>query len=312
MPVPPVSDAPRPHPDPESDPESDRGPVTEIAPTVPDVFQAPHQTCEELYRKYVSLFDFAPIGYLVIDGEDFIRELNLSAAVCLNAPRTQLTGRNLTDLIHREDLVSYYRQKETCKDNLETAKFELKMKRMDGFFFDAQLQMQSVSSRSTDAPRYSVALVDISEHVQLSSSFALQQDCLEIACQAKSMPALLDGFVQAVKGYLKCAAVGIRIRDDRGNIPFHSHDGFSQGFYQSENALNLHTDQCLCIDVIKAESRVDQGCRTAKGSFYINGTTRFLQGLPADLRGTLRQACNQHGYESVAWCPFAWMPPSKG
>ena len=257
-----------------------------------------------LFKKYRFLFDFAPIGYLIIDRDGVIHELNLSAAITLNAPRSGLAGRPITDFIHRDDQDGFYYQKLNCLKNQDTLTFELKMKKADGCFFDAQMQMQSIYTGYADETQYCVALVDISEHVQLSSGFALQQDCLEIACTASDIHVLIEAYVGLVKAYLQCNAVGIRIRDDNGNIPYQAYDGFSQAFYESESPLSLHTDQCMCIAVIKGNVDPDQPFFTAKGSFYINGTSRFLATVPPEDRGTTRNVCNAQGYESVALVPI--------
>ena len=240
----------------------------------------------------------------MIDRDGVIHEINLAASILLNAPRSKLAGRCITDFIHRDDQDGFYYQKLNCQKNLEAFIFELKMKKADGAFFDAQLKMQSLSNKYGDDPQYIVTLTDISQQVQLSSSFALQQNCLELACRVTDMEALLEGYVQLVKSYLQCDAVGIRIRDDAGNIPYQAYDGFSQAFFESESPLSLDTDQCMCITVIKGTTDPSRPFFTEKGSFYINGTSRFLATIPPEYLGTTRNVCHAHGYESVALIPI--------
>jgi PAS domain S-box-containing protein len=258
---------------------------------------------EQRYHNYDRLFDFAPIGYLIVDRNGVIVELNIAAAIMLDAPRGKLNARRITDFIHRDDQDAFHFHKLDCQKHLETTIFELKMVKADGVFFDAQLQMQALHQYG-QAPQYCLALMDISEHLQLSSRFALQQDCLELADRAADMAALLGGYVQRVKSYLNCDAMGIRLRDDAGNIPYQAYEGFSRAFYESENPLSLHTDQCLCIAVIKRNIGAKSPFITAKGSIYINGTSRFLSTVAAEDFGPTRNVCNAHGYESVALIPI--------
>ena len=255
-------------------------------------------------NNYAGLFNFVPNSYLVIGRDGVIHEINLSASILLNAPRSKLSGRCITDFIHRDDQDCFYYQKLNCQKSLEAFIFELKMKRADGALFDAQLKMQSLHKEYGNDLQYIVTLSDISPQVQLSSSFALQQDCLELACRATTVEALLEGCIQLVKSYLQCDAVGIRIRDDAGNIPYQAYDGFSQTFYESESPLCLDTDQCMCITVIKGTTDPSLPFFTEKGSFYINATSRFLATVsPKDL-GATRNVCNDHGYESVVLVPI--------
>jgi PAS domain S-box-containing protein len=259
---------------------------------------------EALYRKYVNLFDFAPIGYMIIDEAGKIHEINLAAAIALNAPRGTLVGHGITEFIHRDDQDRFYIQKKNCHRNTEATTFELRMRKTDGFLFDAQIQLQPVLSINSRDMRYSVVLIDISEQVQLSASYTFQQNCLELAAQATDMQTLLKAYVQLVQSYLQCDAVGIRFRDDAGHIPYHAAIGFSRDFYESENLLSLDTDRCMCTTVMKGAIALDRAYVTDKGSFYTNGTSRFLAALsPKDI-GMTCNACHTHGYESVALIPI--------
>lgn len=268
---------------------------------------------EPLYLKYVNLFDFAPIGYLIIDEAEIIREVNFAAAVMFNHSRGVLIGRRIIDFIHRDDHDGFYINKRKLqKKESESITFELKMLTTDHAFFNARLQMQSLGHQSGHGGQFTLALTDVSEATQLSSSLALAQTCLELACRAETMKSLLEEFVKVVKAYLQCDAVGIRIRDGDGNIPYQAYDGFSQAFIASESPLSLHADQCLCITVIKGRADPGHLYFTPKGSFYINGTTRFLSTVPKEELGPTRNICNAHGYESVALIPIVIDHTIKG
>jgi len=262
------------------------------------------QKYEALYRKYVNLFDFAPIGYMIIDQAGKIDEINLAAAVALNAPRGTLVGHSITEFIHRDDQDTFYTQKKNCQRNPEAAIFELRMRKTDGLLFDAQIQLQPVLPINEKEIRYSVALIDISEQVQLSGSYTFQQNCRELAAQAMDMQSLLEAYAQLVQSYLQCDAVGIRIRHDSGHIPYRAHVGFSQDFYESESLLSLDTDRCMCTMVMKGAMAPDCDDVTDKGSFYTNSTSRFLATLSSEDMSMTRNVCHAHGYESVALIPI--------
>ena len=107
-----------------------------------------------------------------------------------------------------------------------------------------------------------------------------------------------------IKNFTGCAAVGLRTLDDEGNIPYQAYDGFSQRFYESESPLSIKADQCMCINVIKEDTDPKLSFYTEGGSFYINGTTRFLATVSEEEKGETRNVCNQVGYESVALVPI--------
>jgi len=260
-------------------------------------------SCERRYHKFLTLFNFAPIGYLTIDRDGVIQDINHSAAVALNAPCGSLAGRSLLDFIHQDDQDGFYYHKLKCRKIDDTSSFELKMQRVDGFLFDAQLQMQSLSMPYDAEPQYSVALVDISEHVQRSSGFALQRQCLEIACTVNDIETLLRAYVKLVKNYAQCDAVGIRIRDEVGNLPYRACEGFSKEFCAAENRLSVRTAPCMCVAVIQGDVDPDRPFFTENGSFYINGSQRLLPTVPPVELCTATTACSAYGYESVALVP---------
>ena len=217
-----------------------------------DSAEASSRKYETLYRNFASLFNFTPIGYLIIDRDGVIHDINLAASILFDAPRSTLVGCGITDFIHRDDQDGFYYQKLDCQKHLKNSIFELKMKRTDGRLFDAQLQMQSFFEAHSDERRYTISIVDISEQVQLSSSFALQQNALELSCRATTMGGLLEGYVQLVKTYLQCDAVRICIRDDAGNIPCLAYHGFSRMFCESESPLS---PSCRSVHVHRGDQR---------------------------------------------------------
>ena len=96
----------------------------------------------------------------------------------------------------------------------------------------------------------------------------------------------------------------IRLLDKEGNIPYGVFRGFSQEFYESESPLSIKSDQCICIYVIKGEINPDLPFFTKYGSFYINGTSRFVASMSEEEKGRIRNTCNRMGYESVALIPI--------
>ena len=127
---------------------------------------------------------------------------------------------------------------------------------------------------------------------------------LEITNQQTDMDPMLKEFVMVTKDVTRCAAIGIRILDKDGNIPYTAYKGFSQKFYESENPLSIKSDQCMCINAIKGETDPELPFYTEYGSFYMNGTTHFLATVSEKEKGETRNACNREGYESVALVPI--------
>jgi PAS domain S-box-containing protein/putative nucleotidyltransferase with HDIG domain len=127
---------------------------------------------------------------------------------------------------------------------------------------------------------------------------------LEVANKFRDMNTMLKEFVAEVLNFTDCSAIGIRLLDEKGNIPYQVYEGFSQRFYESESPLSIKSDQCMCINVIKGTTDPELPFYTEGGSFYINGTTRFLATVSEEEKKQTRNVCNQFGYESVALIPI--------
>ena len=144
----------------------------------------------------------------------------------------------------------------------------------------------------------------IAERVQAEEVLRLLHRFLEIANRQTELPALLGECVVEVRAFTGCAAVGIRLLDDEGNIPYHAYEGFGRHFYESESPLSVGVDPCMCISVVKGEADLGLPYYTEGGSFYTNGTTRFLATVSEEEKDKMRNVCNQAGYESVALVPI--------
>jgi len=147
-------------------------------------------------------------------------------------------------------------------------------------------------------------IIDLTERKKAEEAFQTSHRFLEIANRHMVMNPLLNEFVAEVQTFTKCAAVGIRILDEEGNIPYQAYKGFSQRFYESESPLSIKSDQCMCINVIKGTADPKLPFYTECGSFYMNYTTRFLSTVSEEKKGQTCNLCNQFGYESVALVPI--------
>src|SRR3990172_979534 len=160
---------------------------------------------------------------------------------------------------------------------------------------------------------YFVALFDvITERKRAEEGLRISYRLLQIALSQTDLAQLLLECIKEIKNYTGCAAVGIRILDEKGKIPYQAYDGFSRSFFELESPLSIHDDTCMCINVIKGTTDPKLPFYTEGGSFYMNGTTRFLATVSADEKGETRNVCNQVGYESVALVPIRFNDPILG
>ncbi|MCK4375202.1 MAG: PAS domain S-box protein, partial [Candidatus Brocadiae bacterium] len=146
--------------------------------------------------------------------------------------------------------------------------------------------------------------IDITDRKQAEEALRTSHSLLEMANRDTAVAPLLRECVAEVRRFTGCAAVGMRMLDEEGNIPYQAYEGFPREFYESENPLSINYHRCMCVNVIKGPVDPQESFYTKGGSFYLNGTTRFLAALSEQERAKTRNVCNAFGYESVALVPI--------
>lgn len=141
------------------------------------------------------------------------------------------------------------------------------------------------------------------EFERTKQSLQLSYRFLEISKECHKKEDMIKEFISEIQKFTDCEAIGIRLLDEDGNIPYHEYVGFSQQFYEMESPLSIKSDQCMCINIIKGNTDSTLPFYSDGGSFYMNGTTRFLATVPEEDKGSSRNVCNEVGYESVALVP---------
>lgn len=158
------------------------------------------------------------------------------------------------------------------------------------------------------------AVQDITGRKRAEQRQVLRLKVLETFHQQGSLTDMCGSIISMIKAHLNCEAVALRMKEG-DDYPYFVNDGFEPEFTASENYLCCHDETggqqhapnrepvlaCMCGVVIKGGADDDKPYFTSKGSFWTNSTTLLLASTTAENRGaTTRNACNRHGYESVA------------
>ena len=268
-----------------------------------DELRQAQEILEESRSRYSDLYDFAPIGYLTLDELGIIREANLTAARLLQVERSRLIDRQLTHFMVTEDRGAFRRHLNLVLKGRERQTVELRLKIRDGQTFFTLLESafyQDAAGRSLVRTAFS----DIRKRKWAEKALQASYRFLEIANRHKRMAPLLQASVAEVKNLTGYKAVGIRILQENGEIPYESYDGFSQEFYDLENRLSIWVDRCMCINIMKGDTDSQFPYYTPGGSFYINRLDEFFCKLSTEERRTLRGNCRKFGYESMALVPI--------
>lgn len=116
--------------------------------------------------KYAELYDFAPVGYLTLDGRGQILEANLTAATMLGVARSALPGTLLNRFICRGDQDAFYLHRRHVIEQEMPHTCDLEMQRSDGTSFVAHLESRAVDDTAEGGVHYHTILSDITALTQ--------------------------------------------------------------------------------------------------------------------------------------------------
>jgi len=232
-------------------------------------------------------------------------EVNEAYARGCGLPRDDLIGRDHFDLFPDDDNRRIF---ETVRDTGEEWRvqgrpFEYRERPERGTtYWDWRLSPDTGPDGRVGG--LVLSLTDVTERTRSERLLLAIGDLFLAAAEARSLPDLMQSALEQVRRLTGVEAVGIRILDAEGGIPYSAYAGFSREFYELESPLSVNTDRCMCINVIRGETNPDLPFYTPGGSFYMNATSRFLATVSEEEKGSTRNACNRHGFESVALVPI--------
>ena len=125
----------------------------------------------EAYRdRYVDLYDSAPLGYVTLDEEGYIQEINLAGAQLLNADRDVLTGYPFSSHVAKEDMPVFLDHLRKCVDGQCEMTSELRLTARGGRLITVQLRSIPVKGSAEDVTFYKTAITDITARKEMEES----------------------------------------------------------------------------------------------------------------------------------------------
>jgi PAS domain S-box-containing protein len=116
----------------------------------------------EAYRdRYVDLYDFAPLGYVTLDEDGYIQEINLAGAALLGRNRADLTGYPLAEYISEQDKQVFLTHLHDCCDGRREVTTELTLISEDGQPHFVQLRSLPVQSSDLEGTFCKTAIADM-------------------------------------------------------------------------------------------------------------------------------------------------------
>ena len=152
--------------------------------------QAAQRRAETYRDRYVDLYDQAPLGYVTLDEEGFIQEINLAGAAMLGRDRAELTGYEFAEHVVAADRTAFQEHVRQCCGERREATSELGLIVSQGRLITVQVHSIPVESDRREGTFTKTAITDISERKRAEE--ALRESENRYRSLFENM---LDGFV---------------------------------------------------------------------------------------------------------------------
>ncbi len=133
----------------------------------------------EAYRdRYIDLYDFAPLGYVTLDEDGYIQEINLAGAKLLGGKRADLVGYPLTDCVVHADRAIFFEHIRKCCGQQQDATSELGLIAKDGRLVVVQLHSVPVEPLQHEGTFGKTAITDITDRKRAEDAIQEERNLL--------------------------------------------------------------------------------------------------------------------------------------
>jgi PAS domain S-box-containing protein len=222
----------------------------------------------------------------------------------------------LEERIHEDDRIRVREARErfATADESDVIEYEYRAKRADGQWRWLLVREALFARAQGGSPKQILgAALDITDRKEVEERLKTANALLEPFVKETARKPYLDSVVGILSEVSGCRNVGIRLLDERGDIPYETSVGFGKEFVKREGPLCVRADGCVCARVVLGKpTPQDEPMMTRKGSFCCNDMFKFVGGLAPEQQARFRGACARAGFGSVAVIPLRYRGTTIG
>lgn len=153
-------------------------------------------TMEESRDRYVDFYDFAPTGYITLDHQALITEINLTGADLLGKERSKLVNRRFANFVAPENYDLWYLHFMDALQHDGTKTCELDMRCDDGLRLHVQLDSRRLV-KDKQKPLVRISMTDITRLTLAENTLREAGEHLRMFEQREIVQTSLDGYIAA-------------------------------------------------------------------------------------------------------------------
>lgn len=255
-----------------------------------DELRQVQEKLQDALVRYADLYDFAPIGYFVLDRDGNISSVNLTGAQLLAVERHRLQGRPFNRYIYFQDEDIFYFHCREVEQNQAGTGCELRLKRAGGDPVPVRLDSAMVPCQAGEQAGYiRIAVTDISERRQAEETLAAGAIISQQLAAILNLEELVETAIRLIQTTFGYDYVGLYLLDETGETL--ALRGASGHFTQPVTGDGLPPDWKLAWTAIRREEVVVddlvQGPEYGRGPAPAGGSAIAV---PLKVKGTVAGA----------------------
>ncbi len=184
---------------------------------------------------------------------------------------------------------------------------EYRIRRIDGEFRHFSVRGVPVLESDGCIREWVGACTDITEQKEAERRRNATNSLLELFARKSSSKEYLDSVAEVIREWSACQALGIRILNEKGEIPYESWVGFDPEFVELERCLSSERDGCFCIHAVTQDVAAwERQALTPGGSLRFDNVLEFVERLSPEQRACYRGTCPKYGFASLAVVPIRY------
>ena len=128
-----------------------------------DELRRAQQELSEVRNQYVDLYEYAPVGYIVLDFNNTINDANLTICRMLGVNRLSLYRSGIFDFLSTECSESFCSLMSKIRDSGSSQMEDVKMQKKDGSEFYARLECTPQDNSEGHISKIRIAVIDITD-----------------------------------------------------------------------------------------------------------------------------------------------------
>lgn len=172
---------------------------------------------EKQRDNYQELYEFAPIGYITVNIDDTITNVNLRCIEMLDYDKSEFIDKPFSSFIVNEDQDIFYLARQKMLNNKENISSKLRLKIKSGEYLNVGLESCPIDDVDGKIVGFRMTITDLSEIIRAEEERQKQEKLQSLGILAGGIAHDFNNILTSLYGYIDLANTHVDGKSDVGN-----------------------------------------------------------------------------------------------